>query len=48
MDFYEIRSMIISLKNNRYCTEDIIDFILELYQAHVISLQERNILINMI
>ena len=48
MDFYEIRSMIIFLKNHRYCTEDIIDFIIELYQSHVISLKERNILINMI
>lgn len=48
MDFYEIRSIVLSLKNHRYSTDDIIDFIIELYQAHVISMQERNILINMI
>lgn len=47
MDFDEIRKTIFSMRN-RYCTEDIIDFIIDLYNAHVINLHERNILINMI
>lgn len=47
MDFYSIRTTILSLRNV-YCKEDIIDLIIELYQAHIINLNERNILINMI
>lgn len=47
MDFYEIKRIILSMKN-RYCTEDIIDFIVDLYHAQMINLQERNILIKMI
>ena len=47
MDFYEIKKQVLSMKN-RYCTEDIIDYIIDLYHAHVINLKERNILINMI
>ena len=47
MDFYTIKATILSLKGV-YCPEDIIDLIIELYQAHIITLIERNILINMI
>ena len=47
MDFYSIRTTILSLRNV-YRKEDIIDLIIELYQAHIINLNERNILINMI
>ena len=47
MNFDLIKKTILSLKNV-YCVEDIIDFITDLYQSHIITLKERNILINML